>query len=109
MAETYRIYDMRDFKPGYIATLVCGLQDGSRLSLRLSGQNVSTGTLLQALAVDALNFIAWTKTEDAEAGQNRPASVFAIITGNQKMDDVESYRSGEEFDRARAKIMEGGG
>lgn len=97
MAETYGIYDMRGLPVSTLATLAVGLRDNARIKMKLLGQRVPQETLLQAMAVDALNFLAWAKTEPAQRGEKRPASVVDILLGQNKTEQTKSFASGEDF------------
>lgn len=106
-AETYHIYDFRQLPLEYAATLACGLRDDSRIKMKLSGQGVSTASLMNAAAVDALNLLVWFKTKDAKKNRNRPKSLFELLT-QKDSDDVMSFKTPEEFEQARQAILERG-
>jgi hypothetical protein len=104
LAETYGIYDMETFPLGYVAVLACGLRDNSRIMLTMSESRVSTETLLLASAVDQLNFIAWSKTEDAQHGDRRPQSIVNALLFPQEK-ETESFTSAEEFEEMRRQLL----
>lgn len=110
MAETYGILDMRALPARLLATLAAGLRDDSRIKMKISGTKVDRGTLLSAMTVDLLNFIAWSKTKDGQKNRNRPKSIVNILlektTGPQK-DDVRVFRSPEEFRAEWARLTGG--
>ena len=106
MAETYHIYDWRKLPVRYIAILACGLPSGSRIKQIISGQKIPIETMLLAIIADGINFIAWTKTEDAKRGKNRPKSIFEALTGKES--EATGFNSIEEFEAARAKLINGG-
>lgn len=104
LAETYGIYDIEAFSLSKIATYSSGLRDNSRIKMALSGQRITTDTLLLASAVDQLNFIAWTKTENAQNGFGRPKSVVnALIHPQEK--ETEVFANADEFERKRRELM----
>lgn len=104
-AETYHIYDFRSLPCTLAAVLACGLRENSRIKLKLSGQRVSTDTLINAVAADALNLLVWSKTEDAKRKRNRPKSIVQILT--EEPGEIMTFDSAAEFERRRAEIING--
>lgn len=72
--------------------------------MRQSGLSVPYEILLLAGILDGINFLGWTKTEDAQKNRNRPKSVLGLLT-EEKPQTMQTYRSGEEFERARSKLL----
>lgn len=105
LAETYGIYEYRDVKGRKLASLVCGLRPSSRLMMALNNQKVSTMELLLASAVDALNMLVWSKTKDAAHGKNKPSSIVQNLMPEDEPKN-EGYLTIEDFERARAEIIE---
>jgi hypothetical protein len=63
---------------------------------------------LQAAQLDALNLLIWQNTKDGARGRKRPKSVVDQLNKKaDKKDDIETYSSGEEFERERQRILEG--
>lgn len=59
---------------------------------------------------DKVNLLLWTKTKDAEKGINRPHSLVNAWLGIEKSEKENlSFKSGEDFERARREIIEKGG
>lgn len=106
-AETYGVLDMRALPVQTAAVLAAGLRDDSRIKMKLSGIAVQPEVLLLAAAVDRLSFLAWSKTEDAETGENHPGSIVDLLTGKTDEGDLEAYDTAEEFEKARAAILGG--
>ncbi len=104
LAETYGIFDLQALPLSKIATYSDGLRDNSRIKMKIAGTRVSTETLLLASAVDQLNFIAWSKTEDAQHGHGRPKSVVAVLTNPPEREN-ESFTTADEFERMRNEIL----
>ena len=103
-AETYGIMDYRGLSPSRAAVLASGLRENSRIKTRLNGiQDMET--VLMAAGVDALNFLAWTKTKNAEKGRNRPKSILQALTGSGEK-EVKGFETGDDFMEARKKLME---
>lgn len=103
LAETYNIYDYKRLPLKTVAALSVGLRDDSRIKMKLSGVTVSTDTMLLAAAVDRLSLLVWMKTKDAEKGRNRPKSILDAFS--EKESKTSSYASGEDFMRAREKLL----
>lgn len=105
-AETYHIFDFRALPARRAATLAAGLHDNSRIKLKAAGLPCASETLLLALAVDHLGFIAWSKTQDGQKNRNRPASIYSRLMGleQQKTNEVAAFDSAEAFERAMQKI-----
>lgn len=55
--------------------------------------------------VDELSFLSWSKTKDAEKNRNRPKSVLEIMTSKPKENDVKGFKTGEQFEAARAAFF----
>ena len=104
LAETYGIFGIKTHPLQEIAVLAYGLRDDSRIKLIMSESRVSTETLLLASAVDQLNFIAWSKTEDAQHGDGRPKSIIDAILNPQEK-EFESFTSASEFEAMRTQIL----
>ena len=107
LAEYYGVYNYKGLSVSVLTALIFGLRDESRLKCKLSGNNVPLDTFLLGYIADSLAFIAWSKTEGASHGRNRPKSIIEawknIKTNNEKQ--YVGFRSSEDFERARAKIL----
>lgn len=78
--------------------------------MKAHGQKVPLNTQLLALNVDALHRLEWRMF--GKAGSKQPPSVLADLLGLSEAKpggDVQSYDSAEDFEAARAAILEGGG
>lgn len=104
LAETYGIYDLKDFPLSKIANFAYGLREDSRIKMTIAGLTIPTDTLLLASAVDQLNFIAWSKTEDAQHGHGRPKSVVNELLNPQEK-EYETFVDADEFERMRNEIL----
>lgn len=103
-AEVYHVFDWRALPVHLCATLAAGLRENSRSKLALAGLKVPFDTQLAAGIYDKLAFIAWSKTDDAQKGRNRPESIVQKLSAKQKKetDKPVAYNSPEAFDRAQA-------
>lgn len=109
MAETYGIYDWRALPLETAAALASGLRDDSRIKRKIAGIPVDTMTLLTAMIVDRLSLLIWSKTKDAEKGENRPGSIVEKILSLDKKEEneVEGFQTPEDFQAAwRAAVEE---
>lgn len=109
MAETYQIFNYRGLSVQALATLVLGLRDNSRVKLKLAGMTVDTDTLLLAAAVDQLAFLSWTKTKDAQRGNNKPRSIASSLlhAAEKRKSDMVSFDTAADFDAFRNRILGG--
>ena len=73
--------------------------------MRLSDSEVPYETILLAAILDQTNIIRWMQTEDAQKGRNRPQQILPMLLKQQT--EVQGFSSGEEFEKARQKLLEG--
>lgn len=108
LAETYRIFDLRDVPVPTLAMLAAGLRENSRIKASLSGNRPPRSDLLLAAAVDRLSMLVWSMSEDAKRGANRPKSVLAALLGEDSGDSNElaAFDASEDFETAWAKLTE---
>lgn len=105
-AEYYHIYRMEEYPVSYIAILLCGLPSKSRTVMAISGQTTNTTDMLIAMAVDRLSLLWWSKTQDATKGKNRPKLIMESLSDSKPtQNDIQSFDTVEEFERARAMIL----
>lgn len=98
LAETYHILNYRELSPDLVATLLIGLGDGSRVKKHYSKNRLTIEQALLAMIADRLNFIAWTKTKDAQkGGKYKLKSIYEAL--NKEPEKEEKY---EAFDTVEA-------
>ena len=107
LAETYHIYDYKQLPASLVAVFAIGLRENSRIKMLMGRQKVSLDTLLLAGIVDRLGILAWQKTKDGQNNRNRPKSLVTMLNGEEEERQEMVYRSGEEFEKAKAKILKG--
>lgn len=107
LAETYGLFNYRAISPQLLAILVLGLREESRTMLAMSDIGVPQKILLLASIADSLNFLAWTKTKDAQKNKNRPKSILETITKNHE-EETAAFDSIEDYKKARERIINGG-
>ena len=105
LAETYNIYNWREFPVLYIATLVCGLKEDSRIKMAFNGTKIPLDTTLRAAIFDRLSILCWLNSRDGQRGTNRPKSLLDELT--EEKETVKGFSSVEDFEAARAKIIGG--
>ncbi len=110
LAEYYHIYDIEERPPLYIATLACGLRDGSRVVSALNQSKPSLQTLLLAGISDRLGTFVWFQSEDGRKKINRSESILEILSGEKKEEEkkIRSFDSPADFEAARLRIINGG-
>ena len=104
-AETYHVYDYRQLKPSYAATLAAGLREDSRIRTILGGLPVQMPIYLQMAQMDALNLLTWLNSSDGAEGTNRPKSMLLSLSG--RSGEVQGFDSGEDFMKAWKRRTEG--
>jgi hypothetical protein len=108
LAETYHVFNYRELPVKLLATLVSGLRADSRTKMAINGTKVPTNTLLLAMIHDDLMRWMWMNTKDGRHQRNEPKSLAQqIMNPKPKEKDVVSFETGEDFDKARAKIIGG--
>lgn len=85
------------------------MRDGSRVVSELSETPLSLNTILTVGILDTVKLIAWLNSEDGAKGTNRPKSVLDSLfpKEEEKKDKIMSFDSGEAFEAARRRILEG--
>lgn len=110
LAETYGIFDYKSLPIRLVATFSVGLRDESRIKKKLCGRETDLETMLLAGTYDLLNLLVWAKTEDGRKNHNRPDSVVNRLIGIDKdTNNIQSFSSGEEFERLKNEILRGEG
>lgn len=108
LAQYYNIYDYRQLPVRLVAVFSYGLPDESRIKRIMSGQNVTLEQQLLAGAYDRLSMLLWTKTKDGMRNVNRPKSVLVALTNTEEKNMKKQilFDSGEDFEKARAELLE---
>lgn len=110
LAETYGVLDYRGLPVPLLAALASGLRENSRIRQKMSGISVGQDTLLLAMAVDALNFLAWTKTKNAQHNRNQPKSIAQRLLKRPEpiaKERIAAFNTPEEFEEALLKAKGG--
>ena len=110
LAETYQIYDYKQLPFQMVAVFSCGLRENSRIKMKMQGQDVPMDTLLLAGISDRLSLLLWTKTKDGQSNKNKPTSILeSMLPSEKKKNDTCVFNCGEDFEKARRKLLEGEG
>lgn len=107
MAETYGIFEYKQVPVQLLVVLSLGLRENSRVKMAINNIACSQGQLMLAMITDYLAVLLWSRTKDAQHNKNKPKSLFEIITGKNKNEEIIKYSSSEEFERARENILGG--
>lgn len=99
MAETYHIYDYKQFPATYIAKLAFGLPEKSRIKRAMNKIDITLEEMLLMAQTDALNLLVWMRTKDAVNGFNKPESLLKQALGIEEEKKYASFESPEEFER----------
>lgn len=107
MVQFYGLLDYKNLPIHTQAVLALGLPEDSRTMRKLSGKKVDTDTLLLAGILDQLRMQAWARSKAGKNHQGKPKSIMqALLNVNEKKEsDVVTFRSGEDFERYRDRIM----
>lgn len=106
LAEYYRIYDYKQLPLETVAILVYGLRDHSRIKMKMTDSRLTVEQTLFAIMADDLNYIAWSKTKDAQANINKPESILERLRNKDVQQDCTGFATGEDFMRAWNKKRE---
>lgn len=107
-AETYHIYDLRQFSVQYIAILAKGLRPESRVKMKMAEAPTTFERMAMATLIDGVNILIWQNTKSGRNGKNRPQSVVDRLINREKTDVVEGFNSSEDFEKAREALLGGG-
>ena len=86
-----------------MAILVYGLRENSRLKMKILNSKMETKNYLLAGILDRLTLLVYANTKDAQKGRNKPKMLLDTI--EKSKDNVSSFTSGEDFEKAKAKIL----
>lgn len=109
LAETYGIYDYRSLPVWTVATLSCGLRDSSRIKMKMAGEVLSFERMMLVNIYDRVNWLAWAESKGAQEGGKPPEALLGKLLGLEKEEKKEEFvfESGEEFEKAREKLLGG--
>ena len=108
MAETYGVFDLYALPAQLAATLAVGLRDDSRIKLKMSGMKVDFERHLLAALFDKVNWLCWTKTENAQHGRNVPERILPLLlqdTPEKSEEEVQVFESPEAFDQEWQRLL----
>ncbi|MCR8969271.1 DUF5361 domain-containing protein [Facklamia sp. 7083-14-GEN3] len=106
LAETYNIYEYRRLPATMVAVFAAGLRDNSRIKMKMSDQKITVEQMLLASIMDQLAIQTWFKTKDGQKNKNRPQSIFELLTKEPEESKVETFTSGEDFEKYRMQLIE---
>lgn len=76
--------------------------------MKLGNNRLTVDQMLNALMVDNLQFLCWTKTKDASRGKNRPKSLLQKLMGNDvPKDELMTFETIEDYEKHIRAISEG--
>lgn len=106
LAETYHIYDMKELPLRKAALFSVGLRDNARIKMKLANVKYELKDILLMSIADRLSILAWQNTKDAQDGKNKPKMLVNTLLGIETDDEISSFKSGAEFEKARNEIRE---
>lgn len=104
MAQYYHIYNLVDYRIGYIATLACGLPPESRTQMALHGQTLNPLMTFLATIIDQNNLLLWQNGGGKGA---KPESVMETLKKAKEKEAVPKFSKGTDFLAYRNKYMKG--
>lgn len=104
LAETYRIYDWRQVPVKLLGIYAAGLRWDSRVVMEMTGEDFSLDTLMTASIADSLRGITYGLF--AKRKGDAPASFVEALTKKQKQKEEVTFRTGEDFMQARARLIQ---
>lgn len=105
LAQTYHIYDYKKHKPSFIAILVKGLEDDSRLRVRVNKLQTKPSLVLQAGIIDRLNILIWQNTKDGAKNRNKPKPLLPSNEEKEKDRNYKVYADSKSFEKERKKLL----
>ena len=108
LAETYHIYDYRSLPVQLVATLSAGLRDDSRIKIKMSGMKMDFNKYILAALFDKVNWLCWTKTENAQHGRNVPERILSLLlqdAPNTSVEEFQVFDSPEAFEQERQRLL----
>lgn len=99
LAETYHLFNYREYSPLLVGTLLVGLKDDSRVKKKISGAKLSLEEMLLARIADDIAVNTWFKTKDAQKNKNRPKSILQHLLGVEKKEEYDTFDTFEEFQK----------
>ena len=108
LAETYKIYDMRQVSVRTLAVLANGLQPDARIKTRLAGLKVPLSLYVLYEISDKLSVITWMISDDGRTGKNRPEMASDRLRLDYTADRpkaIKGFVSGADFEKEKKKIV----
>lgn len=105
LAETYHIYDYRSLPVKLVATLSAGLRDDSRIKMIMADIPVPPDTLILAMIADRIELF---RRSFSSKNKDTPVSLVELLCNRdtkKKNKGVVGFRTIEEFEAARARII----
>ena len=74
--------------------------------MKIAGIEPIPEQMLMAAIADGTRTTAWLQSEDGATGKNRPKSLLGMNLGDgkEKSKEIQTFDSGEDFDREWAKL-----
>ena len=96
MAEYYHILNYKQFSPDYLAILLSGLRNDSRVQMARSGQKAKIEQILLATIADELSGLIFARSDK----NDRPESLLALLLDIKPTNDKKclSFNSSTSFE-----------
>lgn len=99
-AETYHVLNYRELPLQLVVTLLFGLRENSRVKMHISNTKLTIEQIISSIMADSLQFLAWTKTKEAQKGRYDKKSILKILNGDYETENEELavFETIEEFE-----------
>lgn len=95
-AQEYRIYNIKDWPPDYIAILANGLDDNSRTKRKITGEKLPREIYLLAGIQDSLNVLLYAMTDPKKRGK-APESILGRFLDDEPKEKEQTFETPEDF------------
>jgi len=102
-AQYYGIYELEKFDLKYLSILACGLPSESRTKKKLIGFKYSMSELMMASIIDHLAILIAQGVRKKNV--KKPQSMVQIMTEKKEENEIQTFKTPEEFERERKRII----
>lgn len=93
------------YRAEWIATFSCGLRENSRIKMKMAGIDPIPEQILMAAIADGTRMTAWYNPRMERLGKTVRSQLGMIIgDGTEKSKEIQTFDSGEDFDREWARL-----
>ena len=105
LAETYHIYDLKVLPLHKVALFSVGLRENSRIKMKMAKVEYPFSEVMMMSIIDHLATLIWQNTKDASKGRNKPKSLMEKLLNISQENNISSFNSSTDFEKARNEIL----